>query len=360
MRKRHRRRKYNKQKRIITLSLLLIMICLSIGYATFSTGINLNAKGNIKQIPITIDNLKTTIPTSGDGLYKDYTEDGRYVYKGTNPNNYITLGNDMYRIIAVEKDNTLKVVKNESVGSIYFDLIYNSNMAESVSQTIRYSSTNTDYCYQNSGETSQYYGCNVWGNNKTILDNTQNHIDKIIKVASNNISYNLPNTEAYINTYLNSIWYSTIDTDIQYIIVNHIFNIGAVEDNGNQSLDTTLKQEQLYKWQGKIGLINVTDYIKSNTNINECGTAYKNSAPVNNYNTCKTTNWIYDISAKNSLWTIAPYHNYVNHNWFISSEGYIGGNGSAGKAAVVPTFYLSSSIKLFGDGTAESSYKISK
>ena len=48
------------------------------------------------------------VVTSGDGLYKDTTETGRCVYKGANPNNYITLGSDMYRIIAVESDGTLK------------------------------------------------------------------------------------------------------------------------------------------------------------------------------------------------------------------------------------------------------------
>ena len=53
------------------------------------------------------DKLKENVVTTGDGLYADTTEAGRYIYRGGNPNNYIKLGSDMYRIIAVESDNTL-------------------------------------------------------------------------------------------------------------------------------------------------------------------------------------------------------------------------------------------------------------
>lgn len=63
MRKKHRQRKYNKQKRIIIISLFLIITSLSIGYAAFSTGINLNAKGNISTAPSSC----FTVSDNGDG-----------------------------------------------------------------------------------------------------------------------------------------------------------------------------------------------------------------------------------------------------------------------------------------------------
>ncbi len=63
MRRKHRRRKYNKQKRIITLSLFIIMVCLSVGYAAFSTNINLSAKGNISRTPSSC----FTVSDNGDG-----------------------------------------------------------------------------------------------------------------------------------------------------------------------------------------------------------------------------------------------------------------------------------------------------
>ena len=72
---------------------------MTVGYAAFQTNINITAKGNILEKGITINDLKKLTVTSGDGLYKDTYETGRYVYKGANPNNYITFNNELWRII---------------------------------------------------------------------------------------------------------------------------------------------------------------------------------------------------------------------------------------------------------------------
>ena len=49
---------------------------------------------------------------SGDGLYKDTIESGRYIYKGTNPNNYIIFNNETWRIISKETDGSYKIIRN--------------------------------------------------------------------------------------------------------------------------------------------------------------------------------------------------------------------------------------------------------
>ena len=49
---------------------------------------------------------------SGDGLYKDTIENGRYIYKGTNPNNYIIFNNETWRIISKETDGSYKIIRN--------------------------------------------------------------------------------------------------------------------------------------------------------------------------------------------------------------------------------------------------------
>ena len=61
------------------------------------------------------------IVTSGDGLYKDEYEEGRYIYKGTNPNNYITFNNETWRIISIESDKTIKIMREESIGNRPWD-----------------------------------------------------------------------------------------------------------------------------------------------------------------------------------------------------------------------------------------------
>ena len=119
-----RRKRGKRQKQILILSTLALFSILTVGYAAFQTNIALTAKGNVHPTATyTVEQLKETVVTTGDGLYEDDVE-GRYVYKGANPNNYLTLGTDTYRIIAIEQDNTLKVVKDTTIGSIIFDPDY--------------------------------------------------------------------------------------------------------------------------------------------------------------------------------------------------------------------------------------------
>ncbi len=62
-RKRLHRRELKRQRKIIVLSLFAVLLCLSIGYATFSTNINMSAKGNISTTPSSC----FTVSDNGDG-----------------------------------------------------------------------------------------------------------------------------------------------------------------------------------------------------------------------------------------------------------------------------------------------------
>ena len=374
MRRRLNRRYYKKQRAIIITSLFALVLCFSIGYAAFSTNISMTAKGNIKKKPVPISDLIKNVVTTGDGLYKDDSVAGvdnndgttsyRYVYKGVSPNNYIKLGNDMYRIIALETDGTLKVIKNEKVGNIPFDPGYEYalsgvKVANSIEGT-RYSSVSTDYCYQNSGTEEKYYGCNVWGSSATTLDSDGNHVTKM-PISVGGTLKDLPEDEAYINTYLNGTWYNSLSTDVQNLITTHMFNVGSVKYNvSSQTLDTDITQESTYKWNGKVGLINPTDYVKSNSNIDTCGTVYLSSYSGGNYETCKTTTWIYNDIANNANhpMTIAPSSGASCFVWSVhSSFGYlINLTDARNSRGTVPVFYLNSEALLTGSGTEEDPY----
>ncbi len=68
--------------------------------------------------------------TYGDGLYADEYEAGRYVYKGTNPNNYIEFDNgEVWRIIAKETDGTYKILKNDVLEAQDWDTTNNNEWA---------------------------------------------------------------------------------------------------------------------------------------------------------------------------------------------------------------------------------------
>ena len=76
---------------------------------------------------------KVPIVTEGDGLYKDEYEEGRYFFKGGNPNNYITFNGESWRIISVEQDKTIKIMRTESVGEQKFDTDHSNNWANPTS-----------------------------------------------------------------------------------------------------------------------------------------------------------------------------------------------------------------------------------
>ena len=108
----------------------------------------------ITSLPSTSDDLKDKVVTSGDGLYKDEYEDGRYFYKGANPNNYIRFNNELWRILSIENDGSMKIINTNGFGysynsgngamgwdepanlNGYLNLVYYKNLSESAKKLI--------------------------------------------------------------------------------------------------------------------------------------------------------------------------------------------------------------------------------
>lgn len=113
MRKIKKGKNYNKY---ILIAAIGIFSCMGIGYSYLqqSLNINMSLSKKIQDIDIT-DNVVTT----GDGLYEDQYEDGRYVYRGSNPSNYIEFNDELWRIIAKEADGTYKIIRDEFLPQNY-------------------------------------------------------------------------------------------------------------------------------------------------------------------------------------------------------------------------------------------------
>ena len=63
------RKELKRQRKIIVISLFTVLLCLSIGYAAFSTNINLSAKGNLKDKSRTIQSWSET---SNEDFHTDF------------------------------------------------------------------------------------------------------------------------------------------------------------------------------------------------------------------------------------------------------------------------------------------------
>ena len=231
------------------------------------------------------------IVESGDGLYEDTYESGRYVYKGTNPNNYIEFDNgEVWRIIAKEVDGTYKILKNDLLPGQAWDSSNSNNWAR----------------------------------------------------------------PATLNTYLNGEYYNGLDSSIKDNIVSHTWGIGAVTYN-NDDLSAQIASEQGTTWNGNIGLISHSDYLRANSDMANCGTDKTN---YENYETCRNTDWMY-ISGS-YWWTISPYTgDFSNYVWIVAAAGTLGYyTVNASYHAPRPAVYLKSDITLSGSGTSLDPFKI--
>ena len=321
------RRKRRRQKKISIILFLSLLILITVGYAAFQTNLSLTAKGNIKELTAAEYLRKKCNQTNGDGLYKDIYEEGKCIYKGANPNNYIKFNNELWRIISVETDGTLKIIKNEIIGYMPFD-----------SKSLR----PTGYCSKGSAITQ---GCNVWAS----IDNfsNDNYSGEVSKDAELNI---------YLNTsYLSGLY------DYDKIVLG-VYYIGSVLYN-NSDLSSQIASEKKYTWNGKVGLITVSEYLKANSNQNQCGNFNLNNT---NSSICLTSNWLFQLVPLNKyLWTISPNSKTTDGMHDIHYDGKIGGQSGSSASnienyGVAPVVYLNSNIILSNSGTLQNPYQIKK
>ena len=243
--------------------------------------------------PAIIGGQKVELVESGDGLYEDSYESGRYVYKGTNPNNYLEFDNgEIWRIIAKESDGTYKILKNDLLPGQAWDTSNSNNWAR----------------------------------------------------------------PATLNTYLNGEYLSSLDSSIKDNIVSHTWGIGAFagDSNSNGEVALGISEEKSETWNGNVGLIAPTDYLRANSNDLQCNSGMLLST---NFETCNTTNWMY--ISRSWWWTISPDAGYSDYVWGVNAVGGLYNNGASNSDnAPRPAVYLKSDITLSGSGTSLDPFKI--
>ena len=316
-----RKSKLKGQKQILLVGLFVFVTLMTIGYAAFNTNITLHVKGNIKTKPVDIGGVDVTPVTEGDGLYEDEYEEGRYVYRGANPNNYIEFNNELWRIISKEADGTYKILRNEVLPE---QKAFDSQGART-----------TGYCSQGSAPTS---GCNAWSS-------TANMVGSPSEFTNESYTGSV-DADSEMLTYLNGEYLDSITEDRDKL-VSHDYNIGAVVSD-NDDLVAQIEGEKAYKWNGKVGLISHSDYINANSNQELCGTDKIN------YEICRNNDWMY-ISGS-YWWTLSPRADYSYIVWNVTNggtlhDGNLTDNYANFSNGVRPAVYLTSNLSLSGSGT---------
>ena len=286
---------------------------------------------SISESESTLECTPENIVDSGDGMYFDDTEDGKCIFKGANPNNYIKFNDELWRVISIETDGTIKIIRSETESSKAFD---NSGSRDQSSN-----GTGGTYCANGT------LGCNAWAINNNFTNGSIT--GTVLKDAS-------------INTYLNNDYFNKITTNKSNVI-SHAWNTGSTSAT-NDNINTQMSDEKKVQWNGKVGLITVSEYIRANSNTNQCGTLNLNN---NNPNTCISTNWLYNIVPETGyMWTITPNINNSTQVFAINKSqnpGRVNYNSASNSSSayVAPALYLSeSTIITGGTGTREDPFLI--
>ena len=281
---------------------------------------------------------------SGDGLYEDSYEAGRLIYRGQNPDNYITFNGETWRIIAKETDGTYKIIRNDILAKRAFD--------EANHRTTKKNS----YC------DNPRYGCGVYA-----------AVDGTFSSPSGSQSGTVTE-DSSIKIYLNDDYYvNNINATAKGQMTSHTFNIGAVEcldQSGAEadSIEKNIAGEKMYQWTGNVGLANVSDILKASTNplcksvTDNYGKLMQDSPVI----TCDSI-YLFEIPDMTGYWAINASSSESGGN-SSGTWGAVRGSGLVGLAnafaytssplAPRPVVFLKSSTTLSGSGTSEDPFTI--
>lgn len=194
----------------------------------------------------------------------------------------------------------------------------------------------TGYCSNSSS------GCNAWSS-------TANMVGSPSEFTNGSYTGSV-DADSEMLTYLNGEYLDSITVNKDKI-VNHDYNIGAVV-YGNDDLAAQIEMEKVYKWNGNIALINMSDYINANSNQELCGT-HKNYN--GNYATCNLSSYLFN---NNTWWLLNPIYNSSRLNFAPYEIGNVAQPQSKDMRFVRPAVYLTSNLSLSGSGTQSDPFVI--
>ena len=289
----------------------------------------------------------------GVGLKNDNTSDQNIRYYGSNPNNYVSFNNELWRIIGVFGNN-VKLVRSETLGKLSWD---------SSESTI------------NNGN-----GINQWGES-TYEDGTSYPGSDLMQYL-NKMYYGGTTVTCYggTNNQTTTCPTNTLDETAKSLIDNYTWNTGA---NGVVVKDTpTLYDaergvaskiclsgdicndvvDRTSTWTGYIGLPYITDFVYASS-VTECETKFalvSFSGSCSHHYSCSDGNWIYDIYGNNIQMFLTSINSRIFYIEDMQCVGYmINKNYPAKTAYVLPSIYLKSNVIIeSGNGSESNPYML--
>ena len=289
----------------------------------------------------------------GEGLKKDNTPDENIRYYGSNPNNYVSFNNELWRIIGVFGDN-VKLVRSEKLGNLSWDSSESSvNSGVGVNEwsqadlktflnTMYYGGTNVT-CYGDRKNATTTCPKDSNGNFLTMDETSKELID-----------YHTWNTGAPNSATLYDSTTKSLDTVEFYKAERGTVN-GKICTSGEYCNDTVTRTTE---WTGYIALPYITDYAYASSE-SICETNMRTEDSSNAY-ICKNNNWMhYGSTWSDSTWYLSPNASASSaaRAWHVYGIGFVSCFSPSNAYAVFPAIYLKSNVIIeSGTGTNTDPY----
>ena len=289
-------------------------------------------------------------------LKKDNTSDQNIRYYGSNPNNYVSFNNELWRIIGVFGNN-VKLVRSESLGSLSWD--------------------------SSDSSINKGNGINQWGESTDVNGNT--YLGANLQVYLNKMYYGGVETTCYngADNSETTCPTNTLDRTAKLLIDKHTWSLGAIEmsiedtisfynaergtangktcTSGTYCNDTVIRTT---KWTGYVALPYITDWAYASSE-SACETNIQTKDSSNLF-VCKNNNWMQrsdwtwylspsgQSADASNAWAVSGNNNYVYYRMFGAMNKFASYGSN-----VAPSIYLKSSVLMKGgSGTSSDPYKL--
>ena len=296
---------------------------------------------------------------------------GNTRYIGRNPNNYVYVDGDIWRIIGVMKDvddgignksDRIKLIRSESIGDYAWDTSgssVNSGLgANECSQADLMKLLNPGYenqsvggsLYWNSGSGTCYSGANDYTKS---CDFTSAGIKEQLKTLISDAVWNTgANDKA--DTYNN-------------ILTSKFYELERSENTSNICSNVYLCNdtiERTTKWTGKVGLIHPSDFGYatsggSTTDRATCLSTVLYSWDGSDVSNCRNYDWLFNRLYQ---WTLSPFANSsgASNAFLVDRNGRVQYSSVSNRYEARPVVYLSPSVKVqSGDGRLTNPFELS-
>ena len=296
---------------------------------------------------------------------------GNTRYIGKDPNNYVSIDGDIWRIIGTIKDvddgtgnkeDRVKLIRAESIGFYSWDTSESSiNKGYGVNE---WSQADLMKLLNPGYESESVGGSLYWNNQSGTCYSGQNNGTKACDFTSTGIKEKLKNMlgNAVWNTGSNgsSYSYDNIKT-AKFYELERGSNTGKICTSGNYCNDTVARTTT---WTGKIGLMYPSDYGYatsggSTTDRATCLNTKLYSWNSSNVSDCKNNDWLLNSTTQ---WTISPgaYSSYGSYVFRVSFGGFVNAYNAYNFYAVLPVGYLLSNTSIqSGDGSSGNPFILS-